>query len=470
MKRESYTPLTEELISRLVSIVGPDAVLTDEESLKRYASDETEDYVFPPEAVVKPRTAEEISEILTLANLHRIPVTPRGGGTGLSGGALTLYGGICLSLERMNRIREINRENFYAVVEAGVITQTFQEEVERIGLFYPPDPASRGSSQLGGNLAECAGGPRAVKYGVTKDYVLGFEAVLPNGEIIRTGAPVRKNVTGYNLTQLIIGSEGTLAIVTSLVLRLISLPRFRKVLLAAFPSLEEAATAVADIFQRGASPSALEFMERAAVRVAEERLGRTFPNGEAGAQLFLEVDGDHKEGVQEEILKIAAALEDHHAIDVLVAEEQQKMEDVWNLRRGIGEAVKSISPYKEEDTVVPRSRLPELVKGAKEICERHGLRSICYGHAGDGNVHINILKDKLEDAAWRDASECAAREIFRLTVSLGGTISGEHGIGYSQRPYLGIALSPAEIRIMRSIKRIFDPNNILNPGKILPDE
>ncbi|MGB6031347.1 MAG: FAD-linked oxidase C-terminal domain-containing protein, partial [Bacteroidota bacterium] len=467
--KESYTPLTEELISQLESIVGPDAVLTDGESRQTYASDETEDYVFPPEAVVKPGTADEISEILKLANVHRIPVTPRGGGTGLSGGALAVHGGICLSLERMNRIREINREDFYAVVEAGVITQTFQEEVESIGLFYPPDPASRGTSQLGGNLAECAGGPRAVKYGVTKDYVLGFEAVLPNGEIMRTGAPVLKNVTGYNLTQLIIGSEGTLAIVTSIVLRLISLPRFRKVLLAAFPSLEDATTAVADIFQRGASPSALEFLERAAVRVAEERLGRTFPNGDAGAQLFLEVDGNHEEGVQEEILKIAGVLEDHHAVDVLMAEEQQKMEEVWNLRRGIGEAVKSISPYKEEDTVVPRSRLPELVKGVKEICQRYRLTSICYGHAGDGNVHVNILKERLDDAAWRDASERAVREIFQLTVSLGGTISGEHGIGYSQKPYLTMALSPVEIRIMKGIKQVFDPHNILNPGKILPD-
>jgi glycolate oxidase len=469
VKKEPYKPLTQEMTAHLASILGPEAVLTDEESRQTYARDETEDYVFPPEVVVKPGTVEEVSEILKLANLHHIPVTPRGGGTGLSGGALPLHVGICLSLEKFNRIREINRQDFYAVAEAGVITQNLQEEVEKVNLFYPPDPASRGTSQLGGNLAECAGGPRAVKYGVTKDYVLGLETVLPNGEIMRMGAPVLKNVTGYNLAQLIIGSEGTLAIVTSLVLRLISLPRFRKVLLAAFSTLEEATTAVAEIFQRGGSPSALEFMERAAVRVAEERLGRTFPNGEAGAQLFLEVDGNHEEGVQDEMQTIASVLEDHHAIDLLVAEEKQKMDEVWNLRRGIGEAVKSISPYKEEDTVVPRSRLPELVKGVKQICQKYRLRSICYGHAGDGNVHVNILKEQLEEATWREASEHAVKEIFQLTVSLGGTISGEHGIGYTQKPYLGIALSPVEIRLMKSIKQVFDPNNILNPGKILPD-
>jgi glycolate oxidase len=469
VKKEPYKTLTQEMTAHLASILGPEAVLTDEESRQTYGRDETEDYVFPPEVVVKPGTVEEVSEILKLANLHHIPVTPRGGGTGLSGGALPLHGGICLSLEKFNRIREINRQDFYAVAEAGVITQNLQEEVEKVNLFYPPDPASRGTSQLGGNLAECAGGPRAVKYGVTKDYVLGLETVLPNGEIMRMGAPVLKNVTGYNLAQLIIGSEGTLAIVTSLVLRLISLPRFRKVLLAAFSTLEEATTAVAEIFQRGGSPSALEFMERAAVRVAEERLGRTFPNGEAGAQLFLEVDGNHEEGVQDEMQAIASVLEDHYAIDLLVAEEKQKMDEVWNLRRGIGEAVKSISPYKEEDTVVPRSRLPELVKGVKQICQKYRLSSICYGHAGDGNVHVNILKEQLEEATWREASEHAVKEIFQLTVSLGGTISGEHGIGYSQKPYLGIALSPVEIRLMKSIKRVFDPNNILNPGKILPD-
>ena len=460
--------LTPQLIDRLANIVGSHNVYTDAEVRTLYASDETEDLQFPPDVVVKPSTAQQVSEILILAHEHVIPVTPRGGGTGLSGGTLPVYGGICLSMEKFNRIIEIDRRNFQAVVEPGVITQTFQEEVETMGLFYPPDPASRGSSHLGGNLAECAGGPRAIKYGVTKDYVLGIEAVLPTGEIVNTGGRVLKNVTGYNLTQLIVGSEGTLAVITSIIFRLIPLPKLRKVVLIAFNSLEEAAGAVVSIFQRGITPSCLEFMEQSAVKAAEDRLGKKFPNGEAAAQLLIEVDGNYEEALNRDVEVIAEVVEQHHAVDVLLAEDRQKVADVWTLRRSIGEAVKSISPYKEEDTVVPRANLPQLVRGVKEICARHGITSICYGHAGDGNVHVNILKDKLDDATWEQHIDTAIREIFQLTVSLGGTISGEHGIGYTQK-FLPIALSPAELRLMKEIKRTFDPNNILNPGKIFAD-
>ncbi len=397
-------------------------------------------------------------------------MTPRGGGTGLSGGALAVHGGICLSLERLNRILEIDRENLQAVVEPGVITQKLHEAVEAVGLFYPPDPASRGSCHLGGNLAEGAGGPRAVKYGVTRDYVLGVEAVLPGGEVITTGARVLKNSTGYNLTHLLIGSEGTLAVITKIVLRLIPQPKHRLVMLVAFASLEDAARAVAAIFQAGLTPSALEFMERAAVQVAEERQGKSFPNNTAGAQLFVEVDGHHEETVSRDLEAVAEVLQGFSPLDMVLADSHQKVEDVWALRRGIGEAVKSISPYKEEDTVVPRARLADLVGGVKQICERHGVRSICYGHAGDGNVHVNLLRMDLTEDAWERASGEAIREIFRLTVSLGGTISGEHGIGYSQRGYLPIALSPATIGLMRSIKQVFDPHGILNPGKIFPPD
>jgi glycolate oxidase len=465
----SYNRLTPALIRELTQIVGEANTLSDPESLSRYSRDETEDLSFPPEVVLKPTTAHQISEILKLANAHGIPVTPRGGGTGLSGGALTVHGGICLSMEKLNRILEIDEKNLQAVVEPGVITQVLQEEVESRGLFYPPDPASRGSSHLGGNLAECSGGPRAVKYGVTKDYVLGLEAVLPTGEIITPGARVLKNVSGYNLTQLIIGSEGTLAVITKIIVRLIPLPKLRKVMLVAFNSLEDATAAVAGISQSGITPSALEFMERAAVRASEQQLGKVFPNGTAEAQLFIEVDGNHDEALVKEIEMIASVVERHNALDVLMAEGQQKIDDVWALRRGMGEAVKSISAYKEEDTVVPRARLSELVNGVKDICSRYGLTSICYGHAGDGNVHVNILKDNLDDATWEKHADSAIREIFRLTVSLGGTISGEHGIGYSQRSYLPIALSKTELALMKQIKRTFDPNMILNPGKIFEE-
>lgn len=461
-----YNKITSQILDELKQISGAENVLYDDESIKLHSEDETEDLSFPPEVVVKPSSAEEISKILRLANDHMIPVTPRGGGTGLSGGALAVHGGICLSMVRMNRIIEIDEKNFQAIVQPGVITQVFQEEVEKLGLFYPPDPASRGSCHLGGNLAECSGGPRAVKYGVTKDYVLGIEAVLPTGEIINAGGRVLKNVTGYNLTQLIIGSEGTLAVITKIIFRLIPLPRHKKVILAAFGSLENATDAVAKIFQKGITPSAIEFMEQAAVKAAEERQGKKFPNSEAEAQLFIEVDGNYPEQLDRDIEQIAEVVEEFNPLDMVLAEDEQKVQDVWALRRGIGEAVKSISPYKEEDTVVPRANMTKLVRGVKEISAKYGITTICYGHSGDGNIHVNILKDELDDITWEKNIDAAIKEIFELTVSLDGMISGEHGIGYSQKAYLPIAIKEAELELMRKIKKTFDPKYILNPGKI----
>ncbi len=461
-----YNKVTPEILEELAAVVGSEYVLYDNETLHLHSEDETEDLNFPPEVVVKPATAEEISAIFKIANEHKVPVTPRGGGTGLSGGALAVHGGICLSMARFNKIIEIDEKNFQAIVQPGVITQVFQEEVEKLGLFYPPDPASRGSCHLGGNLAECSGGPRAVKYGVTKDYVLGLEAVLPTGEIINTGGRVLKNVTGYNLTQLIVGSEGTLAVITKINFRLIPLPRFKKVILAAFGTLEDATDAVAKIFQKGITPSAIEFMEKAAVKAAEERQNKKFPNSEAEAQLFIEVDGNYPEQLDRDIELIAEVVEEFNPLDMVLAEDEQKVQDVWSLRRGIGEAVKSISPYKEEDTVVPRANMTKLIRGVKEISARYGITTICYGHSGDGNIHVNILKDKLDEKSWEENLDTAIREIFELTVSLDGMISGEHGIGYSQKSYLPIAISEAELDLMRRIKGVFDPNNILNPGKI----
>ncbi len=462
-----YNKVTPEIINKLKEIAGSENVFIDEETLALCSKDETEDFRFPPEAVVKPLNTNQISEILKLANEKKIPVTPRGGGTGLSGGALPVHGGIVVSMEKFNKILEIDEKNYQAVVEPGVITEIFQNEVEKRGLFYPPDPASRGSSFLGGNLAECSGGPRAVKYGVTKDYVLGLEAVLPTGEIINAGGKVLKNVTGYNLTQLLIGSEGTLGIITKIIFRLIPLPKHKKVILVAFNSFEDATDAVAKIFQRGITPSAIEFMEKAAVKAAEEKQNKKFPNGEAEAQLFIEVDGNYTEQLDKDIELIAEVVSEYNPLDILLADEPQKVEDVWALRRGIGEAVKSISAYKEEDTVVPRANMTKLVKGVKEISAKYGITTICYGHSGDGNIHVNILKDKLDDRTWEKNIDKAIREIFALTVSLGGTISGEHGIGYSQKSYLPIALSENELMIMKKIKNLFDPNNILNPEKYL---
>ncbi len=461
-----YTKLNPELINLLINIVGKENVSTDKETLDIYAKDETEDYSFPPEVVVKPLKTTDVLKILKLANDYNIPVTPRGGGTGLSGGALPIYGGICLSMEKFNRIIEVDEKNFFAVVEPGVITQVLQEELERRGLFYPPDPASRGSCYLGGNLAENAGGARAVKYGTTKEYVLGIEAVLPTGEIIDTGGYVLKNVSGYNLTQLIIGSEGTLAVITKIILKIIPQPKYRKVILVAFNSFEDAVTAVTSIFQCGITPSAIEFIEKAAIKASESKFEKKFPNGDAEAHLLIEVDGIYEDVLIKDIEAIAAVVEKHNSLDILLAEERQKIEDLWAMRRSISEAVKSISVYKEEDTVVPRAKLPELIKGVKDISAKYGITTICYGHAGDGNVHVNILKDKLDDETWEKNLDTAIREIFRLTVALGGTISGEHGIGYSQKSYLPIALSEIEINLMKDIKKLFDPKNILNPGKI----
>lgn len=290
--------------------------------------------------------------------------------------------------------------------------------------------------------------------------------MLPTGEIINAGGRVLKNVTGYNLTQLIVGSEGTLAVITKIIFRLIPLPKHKKVILAAFGSLENATDAVAKIFQKGITPSAIEFMEKAAVRAAEERQGKKFPNSEAEAQLFIEVDGNYPELLDKDIELIAEVVEEFNPLDMVLAEDEQKVQDVWALRRGIGEAVKSISPYKEEDTVVPRANMTKLTRGVKEISAKYGITTICYGHSGDGNIHVNILKDKLDEKSWEENLDKAIREIFELTVSLGGMISGEHGIGYSQKPYLPIAIAEEEIELMRKIKKVFDPGNILNPGKI----
>jgi glycolate oxidase len=464
-----YNKINDEVLNKLTEIVGKENIFSDDYNLDVYAKDYTEDFRFKPEVIVKPINTQQVSQIIKLANEFSIPVYPRGGGTGLSGGALAIYGGICLSMENFKKIIEIDEVNFQAVVEPGVITQIFQDECEKKDMCYPPDPASRGSCTLGGNLAECAGGPRAVKYGVTKDYILGIEFVSPTGEILNSGARVIKNVTGYNLTQLIVGSEGTLGVITKIIFKLIPKPKHKKVLLAAFDSMQNCTASVAEIFRAGITPSALEFMEKSAIQAAERQLHKVFPNNEAAAQLLIEVDGNYEEQLNSDIETIAGVLERFNVIDIVLAEDAQKMNELWALRRCIGEAVKSISAYKEEDTVVPRSKIPELVSGVKEICERYGITSICYGHAGDGNVHVNILKDKLDSKAWDENIEPAIKEIFELTVGLGGTISGEHGIGYSQKNYLSIALKKDEIDLMKKIKYTMDPKGILNPGKIFAD-
>lgn len=458
--------IDNNIINKLESICHKESVFTDSETLSLFSKDETEDLTFFPDVVVKPDTAEKIALIIQLANEYKIPVIPRGGGTGLSGGSLAINGGIMISMEKFNKILNIDKENFQATVEPGVITQVFQEILEKSGLFYPVDPASKGSCFIGGNLAENSGGPRAVKYGTTKDYVLSIEFVSPTGEIIKTGASTIKNVTGYNLTQLIIGSEGTLGIITKITFMVLPLPKYKKLILVAFNSPEKAVAAVSEIFINGVIPSALEFLEKDAVKTTEKHIGMPFPNSDYEAHLFIEVDGYYNEILEMDIEKIAEVLYRFDCSEIILADTPEKMESLWSLRRAVGEAVKSISQYREEDTVVPRSKLPELLKGVKEICSRYNIRSICYGHAGDGNLHINLLKENLEDRYWNKEGIEVVKEIFRHTVNLGGTISGEHGIGYSQKNYLNIALSDETISLMKKIKTTLDPNNILNPGKI----
>jgi glycolate oxidase len=460
--------VTDAARRAIEAIVGADAIVAGASDVEPYTHDETEDLRYVPEIVVRPRTADEIAAILRLANERRIPVTPRGGGTGLSGGALAVRGGIVLSLERFNRILEIDRENFFAVVQPGVITEVLQDAVEALGLFYPPDPASRGSCTIGGNLAECAGGPRALKYGVTKDYVYGLEAVMPTGEVVRFGGKLLKNVTGYNIPQLLIGSEGTLAIITEVTLKLLPLPRHRKTLLVPFARTRDAARTVALVFQSGVVPCACEFMERAALRAVEEHRGDKVPHSDAEAHLLFEVDGNDPEVLDREIDGIASVCEKNGALELLLAETPARQKELWSTRRAMGEAVKKRSVYKEEDTVVPRYRLPELLEGVHAICDRYGITAICYGHAGDGNIHVNLLKEGLDEGTWNSVLPDAIREIFRHTVALGGSLTGEHGVGWVQKEFLPIALGEHEIEVLRRVKSALDPRGVLNPGKILP--
>lgn len=462
-----YNKVTGEQIKAFQGIVGEPFVIMGQEATEHYAHDHTEDLRFYPEVVLKPQTATEISAILQLCNQHLIPVTPRGAGTGLSGGALPVYGGVVISMERFNRIIEIDERNFQATVEPGVINEVFQMAVREKGLFYPPDPASKGSCFLGGNLAHSSGGPRALKYGTTRDYVLNMEMVLPTGEIMWTGANTLKYSTGYNITQLMIGSEGTLGIITKIVFKLIPAPAHTMLMMAPFPSAEKACEAVNGIFKAGFAPSACEFMEPEGLRLSSRMLQMTFEIPDhIGAYLLIEVDGNDPERMMNECSQIGDILYSYECEEVLFADTADQKEYFWKLRRAIGEAVKTRSVYKEEDTVVPRAELPALFRGVNAVAEKYGFKIVCYGHAGDGNLHVNILKDRLTDEEWNSKINDGIREIFVLCKQLKGTISGEHGIGYVQKQFMDVVLPPFQLDLMRRIKTVFDPNYILNPGKI----
>ena len=463
--------ITEQVLVKLSAIVGESFVFTDLETRNHYGHDETEDFVFPPGVVVKPGTPQEVAAILIMANEERIPVTPIGARTGLSGGALSVYEGIGLSMERFNKILHIDEQNLQVTVEPAVITQVLRESVAEKGLFYPPDPSSQGSCWIGGNVAENAGGARAVKYGVTKDYVLNLEVVLPNGEIIWTGANTLKNSTGYNLTQLMVGSEGTLGIITKIVMKLLPKNTHNILMLVPFFKADEACEAVSAIFRVGIVPSALEFLERDAIDWAIRYVDGVNVDikPEIQAHLLIEVDGNYPDILFQEAEKIMGVVEQFQIDEILFADTEVQKNALWKMRRSVGEAVKSNSVYKEEDTVVPRYELANLLNGIKRIGKKYGFQSVCYGHAGDGNLHVNIVKGDLSDEAWDTEVTKGIREIFELTVSLKGTLSGEHGIGYVQKNYMDIAFNNAQLQLMKGIKDVFDPNGILNPGKIFPD-
>jgi glycolate oxidase len=467
MEATAILKLTAHHIEAFKKIVGEKFVFVDEDSLRHYAHDETEDLHYFPEVVIKPRTSEEISAILKICNKEKIPVTPRGAGTGLSGGALPHLGGVLLSTERMNSILHIDERNLQVTTEPGVITEVLQNAVKEKKLFYPPDPSSKGSCFIGGNISENSGGPKAVKYGVVKDYVLNLEIVLPNGEIIWTGANVLKNATGYNLTQLIVGSEGTLGIVTKIVLRLIPLPRYDLLMLVPFNAAENACAAVSAIFRAGYTPSGLEFMERDALEWGSKFIESSVKiEDDVQAHLLIEVDGNNMDVLMQDMEGIASIVQEFECGEILFADDAKQKEELWKMRRRMGEAVKAHSIYKEEDAVVPRAELPALLKAVKDIGKKYHFHSVCYGHAGDGNLHINIIKGDLTDEEWNGSLKEGIREIFVLVKELGGTISGEHGIGLVQKEYMDIVFDETQMRLMKEIKKIFDPNNILNPGKI----
>lgn len=463
----------DEILKQFRTLLGDEHVIVDEESRTEYGHDKTEDYQFLPDVVLKPGTPQEVSEILKVCNKHKIPVTPRGAGTGLSGGALPVQRGVVISMERFNKILSIDELNLQATVEPGVITEVFQNAVKEKGLFYPPDPASRGSCFLGGNLANNSGGPKAVKYGVTRDYVINMEVVLPTGEIIWTAANVLKNSTGYNLTQLMCGSEGTLGIITKIVFKLRGFPQKNVLLLIPFVTNEEACKAIAAIFVEGLTPSGMEFFEREAATKTFEYCEKvlnspvtTRLDESMDAYVLCELDGNDEEVLMRDAERVMNVVEKFQSGEVLFAESSAQKEELWKVRKNISPAVNWYTLTKSDDVVVPRNNLPKLIKGIKKIGKQYGFNTVCFGHLGDGNLHVNILKENISESDWETKIPEGIGEIFKLTVSLGGTLSGEHGIGIAKRPYMPIAMSEINLNLMRGIKKVFDPNGILNPGKI----
>ncbi|HEY5513996.1 MAG TPA: FAD-linked oxidase C-terminal domain-containing protein [Geomonas sp.] len=459
--------LDARVLEKLREIVGRENVATEVQDMICYGYDATQ-MEFLPDCVVHPDGATEVSQILALANREGFPVFPRGAGSGFTGGALPKGGGVVLVTTRMNRILRIDTDNLVAEVEPGVVTENFQIAVEKLGLFYPPDPASLKFSTLGGNVAECAGGPRAVKYGVTKDFVMGLELVLPTGEVIRTGGETVKGVVGYDLTKLICGSEGTLGVITKIIFRLLPYPDAKKTMLTVFDSIDGAARAVSTIIKGKIIPTTLEFMDYATLTCVERRFNLGIP-AEGRAVLLIEVDGD-RDLIEKQAGQIHALIKPLGLVQFRVAKDAAESEELWRVRRLVSPSLRDVNPDKfNEDIVVPRSRVPDVIRRIEQIQNRYDIPIVNFGHAGDGNIHVNIMIDKSVPGQIEKAHE-AIKEVFQAALDLGGTMSGEHGVGLSKQPFIPMELSSDQIAAMRAIKRALDPKNILNPGKMLPLE
>jgi glycolate oxidase len=455
--------LEARILKALIAIVGKDQVATEPADLLCYSYDATQQS-FLPEVVVHPATAAEIAAIIKLANAELIPVFPRGAGSGFSGGSLPTKGGIVLTTERMDRILQIDEENLIAVVEPGVVTEQFQIAVEKVGLFYPPDPASLKFSTLGGNVAECAGGPRCVKYGVTKDYILGLEVITPTGDIITTGGPTMKGVVGYDLTKLLCGSEGTLGIISKIVIKLLPLPEAKKTMLVMFDSIDGAAQAVSAIIRHKIIPTTLEFMDGRTIDCVRQATGLDVPLA-ARALLIIEVDGD-RDLLDKQANKIAEIIRPLGVVETRIATTPAESEALWQIRRSVSASLRKVNPDKfNEDICVPRSKLPEMIRKIDTIAEKFSLPIVNFGHAGDGNIHVNIMIDKKVPGELEKA-HAAIEEVFKGALELGGTMSGEHGVGIAKAPYIPLEITPEAALYMKTLKKALDPNNILNPGKI----
>lgn len=459
--------LDKNVIDRLAQIVGKQHLSTDKADLICYSYDATQRQ-FLPDVVVHPGSPEEISRIMRLANAQKIPVYPRGAGSGFTGGSLPVGGGIVLVTTRLDRILEIDEENLVATVEPGLVTEQFQKAVEKVGLFYPPDPASLKFSTLGGNVAECAGGPRCVKYGVTKDYILGLEIVTPTGDILQTGGPTMKGVVGYDLTKLICGSEGTLAVISKIIIKLLPKPEAKKTMLVLFDSIDGAAKAVSAIIGNKIIPTTLEFMDGRTIDCVRQATALQVPDA-ARAVLIIEVDGD-REFLAKQAKRIVEIIQPLGVVENRIAETPEESEALWQIRRSVSASLRQVNPDKfNEDICVPRSRVPEMIRRIDAISDRHGVPIVNFGHAGDGNIHVNVMIDS-KIPGEQEKADRAIEEVFLGALELGGTMSGEHGVGIMKQPYLPLELSNTAVDYMKTIKKALDPNNILNPGKIFPSD